>query len=116
MGNSAGRDIEREMGEGDTRSAGVGGGGVGGAGAGNGGVVTRGIGSESASHSGRLWDQSVSACLGGYGILMSELAPIAVEVFPLSFLNVQYESQFLQATQTVFPCVPDHLDSLPHLR
>ena len=116
MGNSAGRDIEREMGEGDTRSAGVGGGGVGGAGAGNGGVVTRGIGSESASHTGRSWDQLVSACLGGYGSLTSELAPIAVEVFSLSFLNVQYESQFLQATQTVFPWIPDHLDSLPHLR
>ena len=103
------------MGEGDTRSAGVGGGGVGGTGSGSGGVITRGIGSESGIQSGHLWDYSVSACLGGYGVLMSELAPIVVEVFSLSFLNVQYKSQFLQATQTVFPCMPDHLDSLPHL-
>ena len=115
VGNSAGRDIKREMGEGDTRSAGVSGGGVGDAGGGGGGVITRGIGSESEIHSGRLWDHSISACLGGYSVLMSELAPNAVEVFSLSFLNVQYELQFLQATQTVFPCVPDHLDSLLHL-
>ena len=79
-------------------------------------MITGGKGSGGGTPSGRLKDHSVSACLGGYCTLMSELAPIAVELSALILLNVQYDLHFLQATHISFPRVPDHLDSLPHLR